>query len=160
MSGSTDGKHTGWMIGGVLAGLFGAVSLAQGAEVSSPPLPRDARAALVYKSPYCGCCTGYVDFLKEQGVAVEVESVMDMEPVKRSLGIGKEMESCHTTRIGGYIVEGHVPLHILRRLLTEKPDIPGIALPGMPTGVPGMPGAKVKWTVYTLETPPRVFAEE
>ncbi|MEO5334509.1 MAG: DUF411 domain-containing protein [Magnetococcus sp. YQC-5] len=149
-----------WFAGiGLLVALAGVGTWyrSQGEQPGAVP-PRVGAKATVYKSPYCGCCAGYVDFLKEQGFQVEVESVMDMDPIKRSLGVAKEMDSCHTTKIGGYVVEGHVPLNVLQRLLTEKPNIPGIALPGMPTGVPGMPGAQEKWTIYTLENPPKVYA--
>lgn len=116
--------------------------------------------ATVYKSPLCGCCTGYVEFLKSQGYEVAVENLADVEPVKRAMGVPAGMDSCHTTRIGGYVVEGHVPLNVLERLLREKPAIPGIALPGMPTGVPGMPGPKERLVIYTLENPPKVYAVE
>ncbi|MBF0340321.1 MAG: DUF411 domain-containing protein [Magnetococcales bacterium] len=144
----------GWMLLCVVLLQGGGV-----AWTAETPAPEPLKA-LVYKSPLCGCCTGYVEFLKSQGYQVEVENVPDMTPIKQSLGVPREMESCHTTRIGGYVVEGHVPLKTLQRLLQEKPAIPGIALPGMPTGVPGMPGPKEKLTIMTLENPPRVYAVE
>ncbi|MBF0270954.1 MAG: hypothetical protein HQL98_02605 [Magnetococcales bacterium] len=131
------------------------------AVITPPAWAKEAQQqATVYKSPLCGCCTGYVEFLQSQGYTVTIENIADMDPVKRSLGVPKELESCHTTRIGGYVVEGHVPLKTLQRLLQEKPAIPGIALPGMPTGVPGMPGPKEKLTIQTLENPPKVYAVE
>ncbi|MBF0214834.1 MAG: hypothetical protein HQM00_14950 [Magnetococcales bacterium] len=146
---------TGWLA--LMWAVMVLVSVPAWAEAESPAAGVSAK---VYKSPLCGCCTGYVEFLKSEGYAVEVENVADMDPVKRELGVPKEMESCHTTRIGGYVVEGHVPLKTLQRLLQEKPAIPGIALPGMPTGVPGMPGPKESLTILTLENPPKVYAIE
>lgn len=151
-----SGKNVG--IGfGLLVLMAVGVYLSQGV-VPVSAMNLKGMQATVYKSPYCGCCKSYVEFLQGEGVDVQVEAVMDMDPIKRSLGVGKDMESCHTSKIGGYVVEGHVPLDVLQRLLKEKPQIPGIALPGMPTGVPGMPGEKEKWTIYTLETPPKVYA--
>ncbi len=97
----------------------------------------------IYKSITCGCCdvySGYVD----GRVTPKVNSfnVQDPEATKRQFGIPKEMESCHTTIIGKYFVEGHIPLEAVEKLLKEQPDIKGIAMPGMPMGAPGMPGQK------------------
>ncbi len=73
-------------------------------------------------------------------------------------GLDPELESCQTAAIDGYIVEGHVPIAHIERLLAERPDIPGIALPGMPEGAPGMPGPKPdRLTLYTIEKQPRAF---
>jgi hypothetical protein len=104
--------------------------------------PLRGLSAVTYKSPTCGCCTGYVRFLESQGVRVRVvlEEDAALERFKDSLGIPANVRSCHVTRLGGYLVEGHVPLEALVKLLRERPRIEGIALPGMPVGVPGMPG--------------------
>lgn len=99
-------------------------------------------SALVYKSPWCGCCTEYVAILAKNGYDVTVRKIEELGVVKRSLGVPQEMESCHTMVVGGYVVEGHVPLAAIDRLLAEKPDVIGIALPGMPQGSPGMNGDK------------------
>ena len=108
-------------------------------------------AAVVYKTPACGCCHVYAEYLKREGVSVEVRDVTDLAGIKRQYGIPPQLESCHTSVIGEYVVEGHVPLEVVEKLLAEKPDIKGIALPGMPAGSPGMPGLKVgPWTVYAL----------
>lgn len=100
------------------------------------------RSAIVYKEPNCGCCNGYIAELEKQGFAVETKSVKDMGIVKKQYGISEDKESCHTTVIGDYFVEGHVPIAAVEKLLSEKPDIDGIGLPGMPLGTPGMPGEK------------------
>ncbi len=134
--------------------LFAAILLAL-------PAWAGADEATVYKTPWCGCCTGYVDFLRDNGFDVTVKELEDLTAVKRMAGVGETMESCHTTMVGGYVVEGHVPLKYLRKLLDEKPEIRGISLPGMPTGVPGMPGPRPEgMTIYTLEKNPKVFARE
>lgn len=102
------------------------------------------RKATVYRSTTCGCCLGYIAELEKQGFAVEVKSLReeDMAPIKKQYGIPEDKQSCHTTVIGNYFIEGHVPIEAVEKLLTEKPDIDGIGLPGMPFGTPGMPGAK------------------
>lgn len=99
------------------------------------------RQAIVYKEPNCGCCNGYIAELEKQGFSVEVKS-QDTAPVKERYGIATDKQSCHTMVIGGYFVEGHVPLVAVEKLLSERPEIDGIGLPGMPTGTPGMPGMK------------------
>ncbi len=116
------------------------------------------RAVTLYKSPSCGCCKGYVAHLRRAGFRVQAVDLEDLSPTKRMLGIPPELESCHTAAIDGYIVEGHVPIADIEHLLAERPDIPGIALPGMPAGAPGMPGAKPdQLTLYTIEKQPRAF---
>ena len=106
----------------------------------------------IYKSATCGCCTLYTQYMeKKSNIDVEAQTVQDTTAVKKEFGVPMEMESCHTTMIGGYFVEGHVPLEAIAKLLTEKPDIAGIAMPGMPTGSPGMPGSKQgPFTVYAV----------
>ncbi len=90
----------------------------------------------------CGCCVGYSAFLEQQGFDVETVELFDMQPIKDKYNIPQHMESCHTTVIGDYFIEGHVPLEGIQKLLIEKPDIKGISLPRMPAGTPGMPGVK------------------
>ena len=99
--------------------------------------------ATVYKSPTCGCCTGYTEFLEKHGVTVNAVNTDDLTQVKAKYGVPYAAQSCHTTLIDGYVVEGHVPLAALSKLLAERPEISGIALPGMPTGTPGMAGSQV-----------------
>lgn len=115
--------------------------------------------ATVYKSPECVCCGNYVGYLRNNGFDVRIEEVADMTPVKRRFGIPPDLESCHTMDVGGYAVEGHVPIKAIDRLLSEKPGIKGIALPGMPEGSPGMPGPKSdKFVIHTIsDTKSTVF---
>jgi hypothetical protein len=94
----------------------------------------------VYKSPTCGCCKKWVEHVRSKGYTVTVSDVPDVSPVKRELGVPSGASSCHTAFIGGYFVEGHVPVEDVDRLLREKPDIAGLAVPGMPIGSPGMEG--------------------
>lgn len=95
---------------------------------------------VVYKSPTCGCCVKWVEYLEKDGFDVEVRDMNDMQPVKLQHNIKREVQSCHTAVIDGYIVEGHVPLEYIRQMIEEKPDIKGLSVPGMPMGSPGMEG--------------------
>ena len=95
-------------------------------------------AMSVMKTPTCGCCGAWVDLARREGFEVEVTDMEHYAAMKELGSVPEPMWSCHTTRIGGYTVEGHVPFAAVRKLMTEKPDITGIAVPGMPDGSPGM----------------------
>lgn len=99
-----------------------------------------ARKVMVYKSPTCGCCTAWITHLQANGFQVEAQNVSDTQlmAVEREAGIGDDLVSCHTAKVGGYVVEGHVPAADILRMLKERPQITGIAAPGMPIGSPGM----------------------
>lgn len=133
--------------------LLGAIVVALGGGVFLPPLDGGqavAREAVVYKSPTCGCCKGWAAYLQRNGYKVTVIDRDDMDQVKNDMGVPEEMRSCHTAKIDGYVVEGHVPLEAIDKLLAEKPRAMGIAAPGMPSGSPGMDGPKVPNPVYTF----------
>ena len=95
---------------------------------------------VVYQSPSCGCCSGWVANMEENGFNVEAIKTEDMYSTKVNAGIDMSLSSCHTGFIGDYFVEGHVPHDAIEKLLNERPDIKGITVPGMPSGinVPGM----------------------
>lgn len=105
----------------------------------------------VHKSPYCGCCTQWVEHLRTHGFEVRVVDTADMTAVKRRVGVPAGKVSCHTAEVGGYFVEGHVPADDLRRLLTERPKIRGLVLAGMPPGSPGMETADGSVPPYVVE---------
>ena len=105
----------------------------------------------VFKTPSCGCCYGYVLFLEEEKFKVKQTDMRSLHLIKKKYNIPLEMQSCHTTILGKYFIEGHVPIEAINKLLKEKPDIDGIALPGMPIGTPGMPGEKEEpYIIYQL----------
>ena len=105
----------------------------------------------VFKTPSCGCCYGYVLFLEEEKFKVIQTDMRSLNTIKKKYNIPVEMQSCHTTIIGKYFIEGHVPIEAINKLLKEQPDIDGIALPGMPVGTPGMPGDKDEpYVIYQL----------
>jgi hypothetical protein len=92
----------------------------------------------VTKDPSCGCCGKWIEHLKEAGFPVEVTESADVNRVKVRLGVPKALASCHTAEVDGYVIEGHVPAPAIKRLLTERPQAKGLAVPGMPVGSPGM----------------------
>ena len=94
----------------------------------------------VFKSSTCGCCNKWVKHLEDNGFLVEAANVTDLAQVKERAGVPGSLASCHTAIIDGYVVEGHVPVNDLKRLLEERPDVLGISVPGMPIGSPGMEG--------------------
>lgn len=94
----------------------------------------------VFKTPACGCCDDWIKHLQANGFEVTPINVPDLAPVRARLGMPAKYGSCHTARVGGYLVEGHVPAREVRRLLRERPQAIGIAVPGMPIGSPGMDG--------------------
>lgn len=104
--------------------------------------PRGADPALpiveVYKSPTCGCCSKWVDHLRDAGFEVRTTEMRDLADLKASHGIPRHLESCHTALVAGYVLEGHVPATDIQRLLLERPAVRGLAVPGMPIGSPGM----------------------
>jgi len=111
------------------------------------PLPE----VTVYKDANCGCCTEWAKHMKAAGFSVRQIDVEDMDSERRRLGIPPQLASCHTAKVGNYLIEGHVPANAVKKVLAEKPAIRGLAIPGMPARAPGM-GPHVPGTlkVYTL----------
>ena len=112
-----------------------AGTVAKGAEVITPATGDTLE---VWKDPNCGCCKSWIDHMTKHGFTVISHDTPDMTPVKQQHGVGADLASCHTATIRGYTVEGHVPADLVRRMITEKPKIAGLAVPGMPMGSPGM----------------------
>ena len=96
----------------------------------------------VYKSPTCGCCSKWVKHLESNGFTVDAKNTNNLSSIKQQLGIQPQVQSCHTAKIGNYVVEGHVPASDIIKMLADKPDIHGLAVPGMPMGSPGMEGSR------------------
>ena len=120
----------------------------------------------MHRDPSCGCCGAWAQHLTRAGFPVRVAETANLNAVKRRLGVPDDLFSCHTAEVGGYVVEGHVPVGVLNKLLAERPKIKGISLPGMPDGSPGMTGIKREpFTVYEFsdgpeEGPPKIYAVE
>lgn len=115
-----------------------------GAVVAMQP-PADAVGSApvvtVYKSPTCGCCSAWVDHMKQAGFEVRSVDMDDITEVKQASGVPIRLRTCHTALVDNYVIEGHVPADLVRKMLAEKPSVTGIAVPGMPMGSPGMEGA-------------------
>lgn len=140
----------------VIAGVVIVVAIAGAAFIAREPATKgvsDSKIqATIYKSPTCSCCLGHGNYLDGQGFDVETVVETNIASVKQEHNIPPNMQSCHTTIIGDYFVEGHVPVEAINKLLLEQPEIDGIALPAMPAGSPGMPGVKRgEFIIYSLK---------
>lgn len=124
----------------VLAGVFPASALAQatGTKAATNGTSVALPTVVVHRNPECSCCARWMAHLREAGFKVEERTSTDLDPIKQRLGVPADKKACHTAEVGGYFVEGHVPADEIKRLLAEKPDAKGLAVPGMPPGSPGM----------------------
>lgn len=128
-----------------------AVLSAAGLALTRAPASAGATIT-VYKSPACQCCSKWVGHLRAAGFTVVVHDTDDVAGVKAQYGVPAQMASCHTARVGSYVIEGHVPADLIARMLKERPAIAGLAVPGMVIGSPGMDGGApqqydvVAWT--------------
>lgn len=134
-------------------------------EAAEAPAAETAKpiAIKVYKTPQCGCCKAWVEHLSNNGFQVETMDMPDLALVKQKYGVTPALEACHTAVVGNYVVEGHVPADVIKRLLKERPAVVGIAVPGMPAGSPGMEGAmKERYDVLTFDRAgrSRVYAKK
>ncbi len=140
-------------LGGLISGLLPASARAG-----------EARPATLYKDPQCGCCTEYGRYLEANGFTVTVvDSTAEIDALHARYRVPAHLEGCHSTVIDGYVIEGHVPVAAINRLLAEKPSIPGLSLPGMPEGSPGMSGHKQgAFPIFVIsdEVEPPLFAIE
>jgi hypothetical protein len=123
---TTRTTHRAAVLGLATSAAFGRHAIAQG-------LPTVA----VTKDPACGCCEKWVAHLRESGFTATVTEG-PVNPLKVRVGVPRDLTSCHTAQVGGYVIEGHVPASAIKRLLVEKPEGTGLAVPGMPVGSPGM----------------------
>lgn len=108
----------------------------------------------LYKTPNCGCCEAYADYLRDNGFDVQVIPTHDLSAVKAEQGVPENLAGCHTSLIAGYAFEGHIPVDSVTRVLDNRPDLAGISVPGMPVGSPGMgieQGLNEPLRVYDLD---------
>lgn len=117
-----------------------ALAVEQAGQTASTSAVPVSEVVTVYKSASCGCCANWVEHMREAGFEVEARDVPDAElpTIKVEHGVAPGHQSCHTAVVGDYVVEGHVPADLVRRMLEEQPDIAGLAVPNMPVGSPGM----------------------
>ncbi|HEX7090828.1 MAG TPA: DUF411 domain-containing protein [Longimicrobiales bacterium] len=112
------------------------------AAANGDAAPQDSPLVVVYKSPTCGCCAKWVEHMREAGFRLEVHDTADVSAIKAQHGVTRDLQSCHTALVDGYVLEGHVPAEVVRRFLAERPMFAGLAVPGMPMGAPGMEGPR------------------
>lgn len=133
------------------------------ATVTRPAFAEPVRATL-YKNPQCSCCEDYAAYLRRHGFEIVVRATNDLAEISSNAGMPEKFQGCHTMFVAGYAVDGHVPVNTIRKLLSERPAIAGITLPGMPSGSPGMTGHKDgPFTIYAVTkdgTPPKIYATE
>lgn len=138
-----------------------AILVAQSLPIAAVAQPV---SALLYKNPQCGCCERYAAYLRGNGFDVEVKPTNELAEISRKAGVPEAYQGCHTMFVDGYVVDGHVPVASLRKMLAQRPPIAGIALPGMPAGSPGMTGAKAgPFTTYAIAkdgAKPTIYAVE
>ena len=136
----------------VLVVIGASFALFQRNAAEEPDTSSGAGQITVFKSPICGCCGVYAQYLCRKGFDVTVNDIPDVAVEKRKYGVPDNLQSCHTSVIGGYVVEGHIPVEAINKLMQEKPAIKGIAMPGMQSGSPGMPGAKSgPFVIYAIQ---------
>ena len=125
-----------------------------------------AKTGTLYKDPNCGCCQDYAEYLRQNGFELSVIPTEELADLRQQQGVPEELTGCHMTLIDGYVIEGHVPVAMIAKLLGERPAIKGISLPGMPMGSPGMSGEKSEpFTVLEIAAEktgeaPRIFGVE
>lgn len=124
----------------------------------------ELKSVRVFKSPMCGCCGQYVEYLKENGLKVAVVNTLDTRSIHAKYAVPDQLQSCHTALVNGYVVEGHVPIGAIKKLVNEGRKIKGISLPGMPAGSPGMgqvtPGTLAVFEIPLGDEKPKVFSVE
>jgi hypothetical protein len=115
------------------------------------PAHAEPVSVMLYKNPECSCCDGYADYLRHNGFTVTAKATTDLAEISRKAGIPSDFQGCHTAFIGGYVVDGHVPVEAIKKLLADHPSIKGITLAGMPEGSPGMVGEKATpFTIFAI----------
>lgn len=122
---------------GLLALTF-AILLVACSETDNVAQQQSENFVEVWKTPTCGCCSEWVSHLEDNGFTVKVNDVQNTDSFRAALGMPQEYGSCHSARVAGYAVEGHVPADDIKKLLAEKPDAVGLSVPAMPMGSPGM----------------------
>jgi hypothetical protein len=118
----------------------------------------------LYKNPQCTCCDDYVAYLRQNGFVVDVKATNDLAVISQKTGVTEKLRGCHTMFVNGYVIDGHVPVNVIRKLLSERPAIAGITLPGTLRGSSGMTGRKSgPFTIYAVTkdgAAPTVYATE
>ena len=148
-----------------IAGLAAIASLSTALAVATEPQQeKNAQPQMtVFKDPNCGCCKAWVEYVRKHGFTVTTKDTSDLTAIKQSARVPANHRSCHTAFVNGYVIEGHVPIEDIKRLLAEKPKVAGLAVGGMPIGSPGMEVGNRKdaydVVAFTRDGTTRVFAK-
>ena len=141
-----------------------ALVLAVTATVQAEARAAEGQKVIVFKTPWCSCCEVWTQALAAEGYSVDARNLEDLDPIKSQARVPEALEACHTATLDGYVLEGHVPLEAIDKLLSERPKVIGIAVPGMPMGSLGMGDDEdADYTVYSYtgdaDVAPAVFYE-
>ena len=157
-----------WILGGgaatlvlvLVAGSIGSAALSAGTEevattvalqTAAEAVPdQQAPVVTLYKNPTCACCADWAEHMRENGFRVDVQEGVSLPAMKKRHDVPFSLASCHTAVVDGYALEGHVPADLVVKLLAERPPVAGLAVPGMPAGVPGMPDAGPNRAPYDI----------
>ncbi|MGI8497505.1 MAG: DUF411 domain-containing protein [Gemmatimonadaceae bacterium] len=147
---TTNFSRREWLLATLSSALLAVTG--RPARADAAHAPGDTRLT-VYKDPSCRCCEGWVAHVRSSGFRPTVHDDGDMPAVKKRLGVPGPVQSCHTAVLAGYLIEGHVPASDMRRLLRERPAVRGLAVPGMPSGSPGMEASPpVSYAVISFQS--------
>ena len=127
-----------------------AVALASVWDQETEPDYSGTLEMTVYRSPSCGCCGVWIEHAKKHGFKIKDIKTESIEALKQKYNVPPELVSCHTTIIDGYVMEGHIPADDIKRFLEQKPELAGLAVPGMPLGTPGMEAGDLKQPFQVL----------
>tara|TARA_R110002126_G_scaffold85058_3_gene206332 strand:+ start:12498 stop:12977 length:480 start_codon:yes stop_codon:yes gene_type:complete len=132
------------------------IGLTATVSIALAETPNADKQVTVYKTPWCGCCQAWVEALEKAGYSVTTTNMDDLSAIKSQAGVPSDLEACHTASIGGerkYVLEGHVPIEAVEKLMTERPDVSGISTPGMPMGSLGMgEDSETNYIVYSFNS--------
>jgi hypothetical protein len=129
--------------------------------VATPAAAASLPPVAVWKDASCGCCNGWVEHMRKSGFSVTAHDSADMAEVKQANHVPEAMQSCHTALVDGYVIEGHVPADDVKRLLRERPQARGLAVPGMPASAPGMdqPGEAYSVILFGMPDGEKTYAQ-
>ena len=137
-------------------------ALVAGIFFTSTSVAQETKNMTVFKTPWCGCCQVWTEAMEKAGYKLTIKHLDDLTTIRKQASVTDEMAGCHTAVLGDYVLEGHVPLQEIEKLLSERPAIRGISVPGMPQGSLGMGYDKnAKYTVFSfkhdVKSTPEIF---
>lgn len=127
---------------------------------TSHSIAGEVKNMTVFKTPWCGCCQVWTEAMEKVGYKVTIKHLDDLSAIRKQAGVIDKLAGCHTAVLGEYVLEGHVPLEAIDKLLAEKPAIRGLSVPGMPSGSLGMRyDMQARYTVFSFKHDPKTAPE-